>query len=69
MKSLDLRAGGSVAALVILPTVLRVAQQFSVGVAGHTVPWALITELKTKIKTATGHAVAWALITELKNKD
>jgi hypothetical protein len=49
VKSLDLRAGGSVAALVILPTVLWVTQQFSVGVAGHAVPWALITELKTKI--------------------
>jgi hypothetical protein len=48
VKTLDLRAGGSVAALVILPTVLRVAQQFSVGVAGHTVPWALFTELKNK---------------------
>jgi hypothetical protein len=47
VKTLDLRAGGSVAALVILPTVLRVAQQFSVGVAGHAVPWAmaLLTEL------------------------
>jgi hypothetical protein len=33
------------------------------------VPWALSTELKTKIKTATGHGVPWALITELKNKD